>query len=197
VESVQSPPAASSTAAAPARPRRPLWLTLLAAYSLLLGLITFIPQLYFVLFAINRQVFPIGPHANPLGQIWYSYVFNGDQSGYTTVDPGTLAGAIEDAFMLGPLYLIVGVGLLRRSRWVVPVGLITGAMIFYANLYFFLSGILAPHISTADGVTTVLSAIPYLIYPLWLVPTLLARRSLFAPIALAGMADAPPAATQP
>ena len=197
MESVQSPPSASSPAAAPARPRRPLWLTLLAAYSLLIGLLTFIPQLYYVLFAINRQAFPIGPNTNPLGQVWALYILKGDQSGYTTVDPGTLAGALEDAFMLGPLYLVVGVGLLRRARWVVPTGLITGAMIFYANLYFFLSGILAPRISTADAVTTVLSAIPYFVYPLWLVPTLLARGRLFATTALAGRANAPPAATQP
>lgn len=159
--------------------RRPLWLSILAVYSGLLGVITFIPQLYYVLFALQPQLFPIGPKANPLGQIWYSYILGGHQGGYLQVDPGTLAGAIEDAFMLGPLYIVTGFGLWLRRAWVVPVGLITGAMIFYANLYFLLSGLLNPHAGLADTVTTVVSGLPYLIYPLWLVPTLLLRRSIF------------------
>ena len=94
---------------------------------------------------------------------------------------GWLAGAIEDAFMLGSLYLVTGIGLLRRRSWVVPVGLITGAMIFYADLYFVLSGTLSQRTVDATSiVTTLLSAVPYLAYPLWLIPTLLVRRSLFA-----------------
>ena len=161
--------------------RRPLVITLLAVYSLLLALITGIPQLYYVLFALNRHAFPIAPDANPLGAVWYNYILGGHQGGYLTVDPGTLAGAIEDAFMLSPLYLVTGIGLLRRRPWVVTVGLITGAMIFYAILYFIFSGTLAQRSIDATGiVTTLLSAVPYLAYPLWLIPTLLLRRSLFA-----------------
>jgi hypothetical protein len=139
------------------------------------------PQLYYVLFALNRHVFPIGPDANPLGAVWYNYILGGHQAGYLSVDSGTLAGAIEDAFMLGPLYFATGLGLLRRRRWVVPVGLITGAMIFYAILFFIFSGTLAQRNLDATAiVTTLLSAIPYLAYPLWLVPTLLAHPTLFA-----------------
>lgn len=159
--------------------RRPIWLTVLAVYSVLLGLITFIPQLYYVLFAIDRHLFPIGPHSNPLGEVWYNYILGGHQGGYLEVDAGTLAGGIEDAFMMGPLYLVTGLGLLRRRPWVVPVGLVTGAMIWYAILYFILSGTLGAHADTTDIVTTLVSSVPYLIYPLWLVPVLLARRSLF------------------
>jgi len=161
--------------------RRPLAITLLAVYSLLLALITGIPQLYYVLFALNRHAFPIAPDANPLGAVWYNYILGGHQSGYLSVESGWLAGAIEDAFMLGPLYLVTGIGLLQRRPWVVPVGLITGAMIFYADLYFVLSGTLSQRTVDATSiVTTLLSAVPYLAYPLWLIPTLLVRRSLFA-----------------
>ncbi len=74
---------------------------------------------------------------------------------------------------------VTGFGLWLRRAWVVPVGLITGAMIFYADLYFLLSGLLDPHAGLADTVTTVVSGVPYLVYPLWLVPTLLLRRSIF------------------
>src|SRR5262249_26598152 len=100
---------------------------------------------------------------------------------HAQLDARMPAGAIEDAFMLGPLYLVTGIGLLRRRSWVVPVGLVTGAMIFYADLYFIFSGTLAQHTAdTTSIVPTLLSAIPYLAYPLWLVPTLLLRRAQFA-----------------
>jgi hypothetical protein len=175
-----------ATVAAPAQPdqpsraARPLAITILGGYSLVLGLITFIPQLYYVLFAINQQVFPIGPNvSNPLGQVWYWYILSGQQGGYTSVDTGTLAGGVLDAFMMGPLYLITGVGLLGLRRWVVLTGTITAAMILYAILYFFLLGILAPNASTADLITVVLSTVPYLLYPLLVIPTLRRRRSLF------------------
>lgn len=159
---------------------RPIWLSIIAGFSLLLGIITGVPQLYYVLFAIQPHVFPIGPHSNPLGEVWFYYILHGHQGGYLEVDAGTLAGAIEDAFMLAPLYIVTGLGLLRRRSWVIPVGLMTGAIIFYAILYFALSGILASHADQADIMTTVWSSVPYLVYPLWLIPVLLLRRSLFS-----------------
>jgi hypothetical protein len=156
--------------------RRPLWLTILACYSLLLGIITTIPQFYYVLFALHLVT--IGPNSNPLGQIWYMYILNGDNS-YQKVDPGTLAGAVEDAFLLGPLYIATGIGLWLRRAWVIPVGLITGAMIFYAIIGFFLGDIFAGLTSVTNDVSYWASNLPYLIYPLWLIPVLLFKRSLF------------------
>jgi hypothetical protein len=168
--------------ATPAGARRPLALTILAAYSLLLGVVTFIPQLYYVLFALNRSVFPIGPGANPLGALWFNYILGGHQGGYLSVDPGTLAGALEDVFLLGPLYLATGLGLLRQSRWARVVGLLTGAMGLYSILYFLLSGVIGQHDST-DLVATVLSTLPYLAYDLWLLATVLFRASSISPSA--------------
>jgi emopamil binding protein len=164
----------------PSQSARPLAITILAGFSLLLGIVTAIPQLYYVLFAINQQVFPIGPTAgNPLGQVWYWYILNGDNT-YRQVNPGVLAGAVEDAFLLGPLYLATGIGLLRRSAWVVPVGLMTGAMIFYAILQFFLGDIFAGLPTVTNGVSYWATNLPYLLYPLLVIPTLLRRRSLFS-----------------
>lgn len=157
--------------------RRPLWLSILAGFSLLLGIVTTIPQFYYVLFALHLVT--IGPKSNVLGQIWYAYILNGDNS-YLKVDAGTLAGAVEDAFLLGPLYIATGVGLWLRRRWVIPVGLMTGAMIFYAIVGFFLGDIFAGLPSVTNSISYWASNLPYLIYPLWLVPILLLRRSLFA-----------------
>ena len=95
------------------------------------------------------------------------------------MNPGVLAGAVEDAFLLGPLYLATGIGLLRRGAWVVPVGLMTGAMIFYAILQFFLGDIFAGLPTVTNGVSYWVTNLPYLLYPLWLIPTLLARRAIF------------------
>ena len=170
--------APSAAVAPPQRQHRPLAITILAGFSLLLGIITGIPQLYYVLFAVNASVFPIGPHANPLGAVWYWYILNGDKT-YIRVDPGVLAGAVEDAFLLGPLYLATGIGLLGLRRWVVPVGLLCGGMIFYAILGFFLGDIFAGLNTVTNGASYWLTNLPYLAYPLWLVPTLLLRRSLF------------------
>src|SRR5579884_2140927 len=156
--------------------RRPIWLSILAGFSLLLGIVTTIPQFYYVLFGLHLVT--LGPHSNLLGQIWYSYILNGDNS-YLKVDPGTLAGAIEDAFLLGPLYIATGVGLWLRRSWVIPVGLITGAMIFYAIVGFFLGDIFANLSSVTNDVSYLASNLPYLLYPLWLIPVLLFRRSLF------------------
>jgi EXPERA (EXPanded EBP superfamily) len=158
--------------------RRLTWLFILAGFSLLLGIITTIPQLYYVLFSMNSQAFSIGPNSNLLGQIWYWYILTGDNS-YRKMDPGILAGAIEDAFLLGPLYTATGIGLLRRHAWVVPVGLLTGAMIFYAIVGFFLNDIFSGLNTVTNDLSFWASNLPYLIYPLWLIPTLLLRRSLF------------------
>jgi len=157
---------------------RPFSISVLAGFSLLLAIVTGIPQLYYVLFAAAPGVFAIGPNTNPLGAVWYWYILNGDNT-YRHVDPSVLAGAIEDAFLLSPLYLATGIGLLRLRRWVVPVGLLGGGMIFYAIVQFFLSDIFAGLPSVTNSVSYWASNLPYLIYPLWLIPTLLFRRSLF------------------
>lgn len=156
--------------------RRPLWLTILASFSLLLGIITAIPQFYYVLFGLHLVT--IGPNSNLLGQVWYSYILHGDNR-YLKVDPGVFAGAIEDAFLLGPLYFATGVGLWLRRSWVIPVGLMTGAMIFYAIVGFFLGDLLANLPSVTNDVSYWASNLPYLLYPLWLIPVLLFRRTLF------------------
>jgi len=156
---------------------RPVWLSILAGFSLLLGIVTFIPQLYYVLFALH--LVPIGPNTNPLGEVWYNFILNGD-SVYRKVDPGYLAGAVEDVFMLGPLYITTGVGLWLRRSWVVPVGLMTGATIFYAIVGLVLGDVFAGLPTVTNPVSYWASNLPYFIYPLWLVPVLLFRRSLFA-----------------
>lgn len=171
-------PVASSPSAPTRSPRRPLAITFLTGFSLLLGVVTAIPQLYYVLFAINSSVFPIGPHANPLGAVWFWYILNGDNT-YHHIDPGVLAGAVEDAFLLGPLYLATGIGLLGLRRWVVPVGLLCGGMIFYAIVGFFLGNIFSGLHTVTNSASFWLTNLPYLAYPLWLIPTLLLRRSLF------------------
>jgi hypothetical protein len=114
--------------------RRPPWLIVLAGRSFLLFIITGPEQLYYVLYTINPQVFGIGPHTNVFGALWYNYVQQGDNR-YTHFDPGLATGAIEDAFMLAPLYLITGIGLIRQAGWVVAVGLLTAGMIWYAIVY--------------------------------------------------------------
>ncbi len=156
--------------------KRPLWLSILAGFSLLLGIITAIPQFYYVLFGLHLVT--IGPNSNVLGYVWYSYILNGDNS-YLKVDPGILAGAVEDAFLLGLLYFATGVGLWLRRSWVIPVGLMTSAMIFYAIIGFFLGDIFAGLPSVTNGPSYWLSNLPYLLYPLWLIPVLLFRRPLF------------------
>ena len=156
----------------------PFWLYILGGFSLLLGVVTAIPQFYYVLFGINPHLFPIGPNTNPLGNVWYSYILVGDNS-YQKLDPGILAGAVEDAFLLGPLYFITGIGLLRRSPWVFAVGLCTGAMIFYAIVGFFLGDIFAGLNTVTNQVSYWASNLPYLIYPIALISALVFRRSLF------------------
>jgi flagellar biosynthesis component FlhA len=47
--------------------QRPLTVSILAVYSWILGIITAIPQFYYVLFAIHLVT--IGPHSNFLGYI--------------------------------------------------------------------------------------------------------------------------------
>lgn len=153
------------------------WFVFLAVYSFILAVITAIPQFYYVLFGLHLVA--IGPNTNPLGEVWYWYILSGDSS-YRHVDPGILAGAVEDAFLLGPLYFATGLGLARNSRWVYPVGLITGAMILYAIIGFFLGDIFAGLNTVTNGVSYWASNLPYLVYPILLIATLIASRRRFA-----------------
>ena len=165
-----------ATATASRRSVRSGWFVFLAVYSLILAVITAIPQFYYVLFGLHLVA--IGPNTNPLGEVWYWYILSGDNS-YQHVDPGILAGAVEDAFLLGPLYFATGLGLARNSRWVYPVGLITGAMILYAIIGFFLGDIFAGLNTVTNGVSYWVSNLPYLVYPLLLLATLIASRRHF------------------
>ena len=81
--------------------------------------------------------------------------------------------------MLGPLYTATGIGLWLRQRWVIPIGLMTGAMIFYAIIGFFLGDIFAGLPSVTNDISYWASNLPYLLYPLWLIPVLLSKRSFF------------------
>lgn len=155
------------------RSTRTFWRGFLAVYSFILAIITAIPQFYYVLFAL--RLVAIGPHTNPLGEVWYWYILSGDNS-YQHVDPGILAGAVEDAFLLGPLYFATGIGLWQSRRWVYPVGLITGAMILYAIIGFFLGDIFAGLNTVTNDASYWASNLPYLIYPILLLATLLAGR---------------------
>lgn len=171
-----SAPPAAPPRERPSGGRRPWWLVALAVFSFLLSLVTAVPQFYYVLYALHLVT--IGPHSNVLGQVWYWYNFNGDNN-YVKVDTGLLSGAVEDAFLLGPLYLVTGIGLLARRRWVVPVGLMTGAMLFYGTLQLYVGYIFNGFSTLSNAVVFWLTLLPYLIYPLWLIPTLLARRAFF------------------
>jgi hypothetical protein len=166
-----SAPAANQT-------QRPFWITILAGVAFLLFVITGPEQFYYVLYGINPHVFGIGPHTNFFGELWYSYVLSGDSS-YTHLDPGLLTGAIEDAFMLAPLYLATGIGLLLRSPWVVPVGLLTAGMVWYAILYFILTTVFSDQGQITNAFTFWVPLIPYVAYPIWLAWAVIFRRSLF------------------
>lgn len=154
----------------------PIWLGVLATLYLLLGIVTAIPQLYYVFYYAN--LVQASPHANILGQIWYWYGTQVD-TGALSKDSGTMAGALEDAFFLGPLYLATGIGLWRRFSWVRPVGFITAGGGFYAILYFVLTYTLDHLSSVRDLISFWLPLIPYMALPVWLTVVLLTRRSLF------------------
>jgi hypothetical protein len=159
--------------------RRPFWLSALIGYSLFLGIVTDFPQLYYLLVALQPHTFPTCPDARFLGQVWYSYILKMRQGRYLPADSGTFASAHEDTFMLGPLYTVTGMGRCLRRSWVVPIWIMTGAMIFCAVLYVFLCSVLVHQLSVAEFWADVASTVPYLAYPLWLIPVLLVRRSLF------------------
>jgi hypothetical protein len=55
----------------------------------------------------------------------------------------------------------------------------TGAMIFYAIVGFFVSDIYSNLTGVSNDFSYWATNLPYLIYPLWLIPTLLFGRSLF------------------
>lgn len=169
-----SNPSGTITATSPAQ--RPVWLSVLAVFSLLLAIVTAIPQFYYVLYYFHLVT--TGPGSNLLGQVWGWYGANVDH-GALVRDSGTQAGAVEDAFMLGPLYFFTAVGLWRRRSWVIPVGLITGGMILYAILYFILIYTFDHLSSVTDVLTFWVTTMPYLAYPIWLLATVLTRRTLF------------------
>jgi emopamil binding protein len=156
--------------------RRPIWLYILAVYSLLLGVVTGIPQLYYVLYGLH--LVDIGPHTNLLGQVWYWFNFNGE-SGYIAPDPGFWAGAVLDGLVLGPLYIAASIGLWQRRQWVIPVGLCAASLLFYGVMLLILSDLYSHLHAVTNGLSYWLSNIPYLIYPFWMLYTLTARRKLF------------------
>src|SRR5262249_5520875 len=75
----------ATTPTTPTALRHPLSISLLAGNSLLIGVVTGIPQLYYILFAINRDIFPVGLNANFLGALRYTYILGGHQGGYLQV----------------------------------------------------------------------------------------------------------------
>jgi len=160
--------------------RRSISILVLTVFSFVLAIITGIPQLYYVLFSLH--LVPIGPNinplTNPLGWVWYTYILHGE-AGYDKIDPGLLSGAVLDVFLLSPMYFATGIGLARRHAWVVPVGLITGGLILYGIVYFFLSDIFSGLGSVTDSLVYWSTSLPYLIYPIWLVVTLLRQRNQF------------------
>lgn len=174
MEEAVSPPASDAAGSLRSTPA----LIGLAALSFVLALITGPEQLYYVLFAINPHLFGIGPHSNFFGELWYTYVLNGDNS-YTRFDAGLFTGAVEDAFMLAPCYLACGIGLLRRSRWVVPLGLFTAGMIWYAIVYFIVSDLASGLGSVTNEVSFWAPLTLYVAYPIWMVITLVLKRNWF------------------
>ncbi len=158
--------------------KRPVWLGILAALYFLLGVVTFLPQLYYVFYYAGLVT--ASPHANVLGQVWYWYGTTVDTSALSK-DSGTMAGALEDAFLLGPLYLATGVGLWLRSGWVRAVGFITAGGGFYAIMYFILTYTLDHAASVMAVLTFWVTLIPYVALPVWLTVALLTRRTLFTP----------------
>ena len=169
--SVPTPAPFSTTA------KRPIWLSILAILYLVLGIVTAIPQLYYVF--LYAHLVTASPHANLLGQIWYWYGTSVD-TGALSRDSGTMAGALEDAFFLGPLYIASGIGLWGRQAWVRAVGFITAGGGFYAILYFVLTYTLDNATSVKDVLFFWVTVLPYMALPVWLAAALLTRKSLFA-----------------
>jgi hypothetical protein len=160
----------------PAPLRVPVWLKVLAVYSLLLGIITWIPEVYLTLYGLH--LVDIGPHSNPLGQVWYWFNFNGE-TGYIKLDSGFWAGAVLDSTLLGPLYIICFYGLWTLRRWVIPAGLIVAALLFYGVMLLIISDLYSNFHDVTNNLSYWLSNLPYVIYPIWMVYTLTARRALF------------------
>jgi len=165
-----------TTSTATTQGKRPIWLSILAVLYMLLGIVTAIPQLYYVFY--YAHLVTASPHANLLGQVWYWYGTNVD-TGALSLDSGTMTGALEDAFMLGPLYFITGLGLWQLRSWVRLVGIFTAGGALYAILYFILTYTLDHLASVTDVVTFWATTLPYLALPIWLLVTLLTRKDLF------------------
>ncbi len=174
MEETISPPASANAMTLRPSPT----LVALAILSFTLALITGPEQFYYVLFAINPHLFGIGPNTNFFGELWYAYVLNGDNS-YTHFDAGLFTGAVEDAFMLAPCYFTCGIGLLRRSRWVVPLGLFTAGMIWYAIVYFIVGDLASGLGSVTNEVSFWAPLTLYVGYPIWMIIVLVARRKQF------------------
>ena len=168
----------ATSASVSAQTRRPIWLSILAVLYVLLGVVTTIPQLYYVLYYAGLVT--ASAHANVLGQIWYWYGTQVDM-GALSRDSGTMAGALLDAFFLGPLYIASGIGLWGRRPWLRQVGLITGGGALYAILYFIFVYTLDNLHSVTNLLTFWATTLPYLALPVWLLTTILRRRDLFAP----------------
>jgi hypothetical protein len=156
--------------------RGPIWLYVLAVYSLLLGIITGIPEAYYALYGLH--LVPIGPHTNPLGEIWYWFNNNGE-NGYIPAEAGFWAGAVLDGLVLGPLYIASGIGLWQRRRWVIVVGLCAGSMLFYGTMLLVLSDLFSHLHAVTNELSYWLSNLPYLIYPVWMAYTVIVQRKLF------------------
>jgi len=142
----------------------PRWVVALAAFSLLLAVVTGVSQLYWVLFALDPETFRIGTDTNWIGVAWEGHVRAGDAA-YGRPDAALLAGALLDGLVLGPLYAATGVGLLRRRAWVVPVGLLTAGMLLYGVLAYLLRVLLGGAPTVTDLGLVLAGNLPYLGYP--------------------------------
>jgi len=156
--------------------KRPIWLSILAVLYLILGIVTFLPQFYYLLYFVGL-VTP-SPHADILGQIWYWYGHNIDTAALKT-DSGTATGAIEDAFMLGPLYITTFFGLWGLRPWARTIGFITAGGGFYAIMYFILTYSIDHVASVKDLLFFWPTILPYAALPVWLATALIVRRKLF------------------
>ena len=79
----------------------------------------------------------------------------------------------------GPLYIVCSYGLWTLRRWVIPTGLIVAALLFYGVMLLIISDLYSNFHDVTNNLSYWLSNLPYVIYPIWMVYTLTARRTLF------------------